>query len=819
MSYNFSTGIGFRNGEFNGVIGTLLLFNDLLPSASLPLDGSAPAELAIGNEIVLGGEITATLGDTFDDKLIRLNIAAFNPTIGPSTSAYWQGAIPTVATGGVFFPLTYTGPNAALHQKIAVLVARSVPDKLGFAFVMKVTADLLDAVNGQQINNRDRFLKSIFSLTIGDLNNAPASAYRPIAGGDFVSIRADIIDAETNLIFKSARNPADLNNFLKIPAAASFYDAYPGGTSGRYISSLTATTAGATTAGLGPVVDVSRTFNLNFNALDPQYIVNADQLSPKELNDVSLVISGPSFAGAVTNDALTDIRAILIRTDAVSNNIYFFDDYDGAEGVIPLSLPVGTIDGALVGPASWSENLTLQESYINLNIDGTLLAPGGEYRLIINTYDSTNRRTGAHISPPLFASYVLPIAPPLTSQFYDYSDFTNGEALLTVAPHSRLKCELTVDIAGYNAALAAAGYTGSFIFYAKSIFATLETKVEGVQFGGLNPNILTENAELVLTPTEAVVSVVFRINETIAGLINVPILWAITIAQDNGAGGFEEVVIRYRQYIDVREFDDDAADVLVNTRFYKIDGYPAIKTPINNICNVDKFIVEVEKNVSADPGDVVAHIYPILPGDIIDGETIEEEAATPPIYLPPLTSLKLENVNNFTGNFAYYEVRADLLDLDRCYNVTSLVKQYVFPTVDYCPLLPGLPPDAGTIDKILTGPTWRILSTLDTLYNYVVGLGVPFNVTKNQIEDVTTGLPIGTPLIWGNPSTDFYRVYCSFPSIINSVRVRYDIEFYYDAGSGPHLIRLSVDEVIVIPAAPGPWTPIQAPYICDDLDF
>jgi hypothetical protein len=585
------------------------------------------------------------------------------------------------------------------------------------------------------------------------------------------------------------------------------------------MSSIVATTAGATAAGLGPVVDVSRASNLSYSALDPQYSVTSDQLSPKELNDVNITIVGPSYSGAITNDALSDIRAILIRTDNVGNNVYFFDDYEGLEGVVPTSLPAGTIDGALVGPASWSENLATQETYINLNIDGTQLAPGAEYRLIINTYDSANRRTGAHITPPLFATFVLPIAPPLTSKFYDYSDFAAGTALLTVAPHSRLKCELTIDITGYDAALAAAGYVGNFVFFAKSVFASLETKVEGVAFGGVNPNVLTENAELTITPTEAVVSVVFRVNETIAGLSSVPILWAVTIRQDNGYGGFEDVVIRYRQYIDVREFDDDASDVLVDTRFYKINGYPAIKTPISNICNVDKFIVEVEKNVSADPGDVVAHIYPILPGDIIASEDIEEEAATPPIFLPILSTPKLSNINNFTGDFAYYEVRADLLDLERCYNVTSLVKQYVLPSIDYCPLLPAPPAFAGTVEKILTGPTWRVLSTQDTLLNYVVGLGATYTVTKNQIEDTVTGLPVGIGLVWGNPSTDSYRVYSRMGSIINTVRVRYDIEFYYDAGSGPHLIRLSVDEVVQIPAAPGPWTAIQSSYTCTDLDF
>jgi hypothetical protein len=111
------------------------------------------------------------------------------------------------------------------------------------------------------------------------------------------------------------------------------------------------------------------------------------------------------------------------------------------------------------------------------------------------------------------------------------------------------------------------------------------------------------------------------------------------------------------------------------------------------------------------------------------------------------------------------------------------------------------------------------LSDQQNIYNYVVGLGVPFVVTKNQIEDTITGLPVGVGLIWGNPSTDLYRVYAEMTSITNTVRVRYDIDFTIDLGSGPHVVRFSVDEVIQIPAAPGPWQSINTPYICDDLNF
>jgi hypothetical protein len=336
---------------------------------------------------------------------------------------------------------------------------------------------------------------------------------------------------------------------------------------------------------------------------------------------------------------------------------------------------------------------------------------------------------------------------------------------------------------------------------------------EGVIFGIVNT--ITDNASLAITPAEATISAVFRISPERAGTAT-PILWEIRILQADGLGGFEEVIVKYNQYITIRDFDTAPPDVLINTEFFRASGYPATKTPALNICDLSEIIAEITKDAGSDNGETVAVLYPVpTPPD-----GIEEEASIVPAFLPPEVSPFLSGLLPFSGPSNFYTIKADLLALDTCYNLITILRQKP-AGVDYCPLLAPAPPaiPLGDVEKILTGPDWRILSDLTVLYAYVVSLSVPFAVTVNQVEDPVSGLPIGSGLIWGNPSIDPARVYVSIPTAITSARLRYEIEFTIDLGSGPHLVRLSVNEVIAAPVSPGPWDPVPVLVSCLDTDF
>ena len=818
MAFVYQNTTVFRNGKFNGIFAGSLLFDDLIDEAAPPLSGAVPVDLAIGNEVLISATIRATAGDDWINKEARLNIALFKDNAAASGATYWSAPVPAI--NNIIFATYYVGTNEIQHQK-NVLITRVNNDDIVIAFIFRVTADLLDTIKGQNITNFDRFLKSTFNPANTILKNFAASAYKSATGGA-MSIRVDVHDLDSVALIGSAKNPASNQKFLRVPTALRYYEAEVGGLVGRYMAKITATTPGQIGALLPPIADATKDTNFAFFPLDPQYTTAAASLSFLEDNSINIRIDGADAPGALINEATTTVRAILIRTDAISDTVYFIDDYQTSEGTVPAADPSATvIAGALSAPANWSDNLIAQQININFVIKAAELSPGGKYRIIINLYDDNNDRVSAHISPELVADYILPISPTITATLAEYcEEYVDDEIL--IAPGGRFKACINLDIQSYDAATSAAGYAGGLLDRLSEVRATFGG------FGGFGAEsviftpspIPTGGATVAIDATTVAVCAVFRAPVAAGGDV-VALDWSININQDDGNGGTAPVVVTYRQQINIKDFDDGSAgDVLLDTQFFEADGYPATKNPVSNICDADKIIVEVTKDVGAGDGVIIATLTETTATGSTVG-VIEEEASEIPVYLPELTSTALDDVTNSAGGGAAYCVNVGDLKKDTIYFINTILRQKAPLISNYCPLLPA---GGGGENLLYTerngAGNWFGYGYAFTLFPYValISLG-NYTIIKNEFTDVLTGTPIGTNLVWGNPSSDNYRVYARFNSSVASVRYSYQIEFIYDAGDGDHVLRLTIDEILNRPPPGQSWIFVEVPFSCVDVTF
>jgi hypothetical protein len=120
--------------------------------------------------------------------------------------------------------------------------------------------------------------------------------------------------------------------------------------------------------------------------------------------------------------------------------------------------------------------------------------------------------------------------------------------------------------------------------------------------------------------------------------------------------------------LNVIDFENDAASPkLLNIRFLDLNTYPATKTDLIDICDVDQFIAEIEKDPALLTGsnNLIATIYP---GNI-NGETatfrIEEEESWQPaaVIMPISVSGKLDSVETSFGadEFATWRINGQQL--------------------------------------------------------------------------------------------------------------------------------------------------------------
>jgi hypothetical protein len=788
---------------------------------------------AIGNRVRMTITIQRFASDNWNNKFLRLNLSLFGPTNvtgDPNFGFQTDGFVTNSVVSGV----NRLGSDGfeGTRQNISATFQRSGND----VFVVVdfyITFDIGEYLSNRWIGeNSDRFLIARRNFGSAPLQNAPSSVFSVLSS---LGISCNVYDAgSTN---EQVLNPSNGGfPFWDIKFAARWYNAdYLGDTTNRrFLESIDIKSPSQITNGLPSLgnATASSAQTPPESNVDNSFTVNRNQLSPTEKNTVTMIFNGFS-SGVPVVSTVTDARVLLIRTDSFLNSTDFVSNYDMSEAIIPASAPgTAQIDGAIYTPASWVQNGITGEITVVFDIDGDELDPGAEYRIIANFYETVNPdRNTSHISPPFIANYTPPIVPTIDGFLGTYNQEYNNNELDNVAPHQRIRSRLEVDKTAYNAALSAAGLTGSFddsLFEISAQFIAIVPTTPSV-FERYKPNTLTPPASntiisdnmVIVTDDATTFSIagVFRVEEGRAGSTST-LRWTVKLRQPTITPGvFQQYDIQFDQLLNVNDFENDSGTPrLVGIRFLDLDTYPTTKTDLLNICNTDQFIAELEKDPALLTGsnNIIATIYEAN----IDGETTpqqieEEESWTPAVpVMDQLSAGKLDSVETSFGadEFATWRINGQQLTTGVRYWVTGIAFDQ-FP--DYCPI--GLVQNTQMETFYFSNPVsgWTVLANKSLVTteitsdpNYVGGITTVYQ----RIVD-SVGTVVGYPTSVG----DSFRSVRIDPSL-GSVFVEWRIDAQFDPGTGPHTVSHTFRfEIPIPPIDSGSLFYNDNTYLCTDL--
>ena len=827
--------MGYIYGNFNlrniDASGT-----DLLPATALtilPFPPTIVRNTAIGNRIIISFNLTAFGGDNFNNKKVRVNLKAWgaNDISGIESFGYEsQGFIDAVLTEGFFVGSPSPFANALLDKNLKARFQRIDAITAYVEIELYITCDFSRWVaESSGGNNFDRFLRAL--VPNPELTNGGNTVYFTQKE---LGIKSIVFNSLSGFSY-IARNPADATQVIRIPFESRWYNSwFLGSTTGiRFIENFEVTSPSQIASGLAYLAKATATGpQAPTQNVDATYTIPANQamqLSVNELNTVTIRLKGLVNPTLSPNPATTDVRAILIRTNPLSNTLEYVTDLLLNDAVLPaVAGPPAQLDGAIWEPASWADTAP-DILDVTLTIDGFNINFGDTYRIIINTYDSVNSRTTSHISPALVANFTPPVTPTITGELGTYNKVFTGNELSGLAPHSRFKSRITIDKSNYDAQLAGLGILGDFdTAFVRASCELLSNAGEPTQAGNyykstvalpLDNSIIDGGMEVVTnSATELVLDCFFRVDEEKAGLIG-GVIWVVEFEQPTFGKDTQNVVIIFLQRTEYRLFEnDEVSPKLISAKVYDFDQYPANKVEVTNIClDREYVIVEVEKDATFTGAiNFVATIYP---GDEFGNTTIpvieEEEQWLPAVQiLPQLSTPKLDDVDiAFNGNFAAFRVNLSQLSPNQRYWITAIAYKQL---PNYCPL--------GFIDDIListnaigvslinwtaTADPTNFINTILGDANYVGGLNV---VKNNLVDSVGNEVGLGGNLFTGYQVTAT-KINLSYASIFYVM----DIEALFDLGAGAHLIKHTLTVELLQPPVGAPVIYSTNTYQCNDL--
>jgi len=777
---------------------------------------------AIGNRIRMQVDIEATAAENFTGKLCRINLGLF--TIGlsafesPSANNFGfqsAGVLPAVQAAGINLSINNNPDAANFSAEFLLVDATNATIVIDFY----ITVDI-NRYGGIAPNPRDRFLLNILN-NINTLRNNGASAYSILKNIGLVGRIFDYIGTDQNVLDPNTSAP-----YFEIPVNVRWYNSDVAGvtTNMRYLRDLEISSPSQIAASLPLLTDATATAAQAAGApIDPTFTVVNNQLSANEDNSVEIILRGRAFSGT-PNPPVTDIRVLLVRTDLGYGSVDFMDSLQASEAIIPQGVVISTVlDGALATPSDWVEDVPAADDItLSFVIDGTQLVFGGRYRIIVNVYDSANEDyVTAHISPELIVNYLSPAIPTITGFLSTYNkEYTGND--LTIAPHQRIKASIEVDKTVYNAALAALGFTQTFDDCLSGIICKLEntTGVVNQVLAYVPPVVITPNMS-VITDTAALLRLesIFRISEEYAGG-STYIDWTLSFNQPVGTGGTELVQIGFRQKLTVDVFENDnMTPNLLFVRFYDIDTYPTIKTEVNDICDKQQIICEVEKDPTFTGSiNFIATIYPATETGDTNPQQIEEEEDWAPtiIQMSQAVSGKLDNVDAAFGgdDFAAFRINVPQLVVGQRYWVTGIAIQQI---PDYCPIgLVAL--SSTTTQRSLTAlPAWYVTGNPTAVIAEILAhpdyVGGTINIVQNNVTDAA-GTQVG---LFTTYAGDIVTA-TAIDQSIGTAYYRFIVDADFDPGTGAHTIRHELEISVPVPAANiPPIVTVSNVYECTDL--
>jgi hypothetical protein len=818
----------YRNIQFDHIDSAGNVIDNIATFTASTVPTTSIKSFAIGNKIRLSFDILSSGSSDFQNKFLRFNPALF--TISNSLAAL-SFAYETLN------PLTSTAQQAQLNipsipfldNIYCEMRKNGAPhDEAFVVFEFYITQDLANYItNLLTADNRRRLISS-------NKQDFDYTAFRPSVFKTIVrniGLVCQVFDSGTFLA--TVQTPTG-GKFLNIPVSARWYNTDITGqvTNMRYIRELQITSPSQIAAGLGSLTFATATgtqVNSGTNVLS-NYTVSNNQLSISDDNSVTIKLRGDAFIGSGgTNPAITDVRIILIRLDAVTNGSDFVTELSLNDAIIPQTTPgAGQLDGAIWSPSDWFENVpNADDIQIEFVLKGNLLINNGEYHIIVNIHDAVNPDyVTSHISPILIANYSAPIIPTITGKLSTYNKEYLGNEI-TLSPHQRVKARIDIDKVAYNTALGSLGTFDSTFF---GIICKLQN-ITGVvnQVQSYLPNTLTPPANnQVLTPdmtlvantsTNLILDCIFRIAEEYANQ-NTNIVWTLSFNQPNSQGGTQFVQVDFIQKLSVKRFENDQiSPELLAVRFYDLDLYLlGIKTEIVEICDKIQIIAEVEKDPTFTGSiNLVATIYPATETGDTNNNAIEEEEDWQPLTVQMSQSVsgKLDSVETSFGSddFATFRINVPQLTTGQRYWVTAIAYEQ-FP--DYCPLGIVAVVTGTTQWSSFGGSGWTWQANATALLNAIIAHPDYVSGAAITVHNITDALnnPIGIQNITGNILTVI-----SIPTALTEFYYNLTVEAIFNSGSGPHLIRHTLfNNLIGRPVLNGGSVgSLLSGYTCQDL--
>ncbi len=787
---------------------------------------------AIGNRVKMTFTIDATGGDTFTNKLLRINPAMFigapnnSSLLGNANQSGFEsnGVLTVVPTQAVLNAPSPTQNNFDCFMSMNVGATTATIE-----IYFYVTGDLgryLGSVPNTVVTNINRLVST---ATAGAFNNSNANTvYRQTRNLGITAIVFDYVNPNVQVLTPGG------TPYLNIPVQCRWYNSdYTGTTTGmRYIKEIEITSPSQIAAGLNPLTDATATGAQAGTSADVRgiFTVLGNQLSVNEMNSVRILFRGDSYVGSANNSPISDVRVMLFRVDDIQNTADFVAEYDLSDAkILPAVVASAQIDNAIWSPCDWFENVPAADDVeVQFMIDGNELALNGRYYIAVNLYDSVNEEyVTAHLSPELIASYTSPAVPTITGYLSVYNKEYSGNEL-TVSPHQRIKASIEIDKTSYETALAAMGITADFDDCLFGIIAKLQN-VTGVvnQVQSYIPNTLTPPANnQVLTPDLSIVTntvttlrleAIFRIAEEYAG-VNTNVTWTLSFNQPIGSGQTDFIQINYVQKLSVKVFENDAVGPeLLAVRFYDLDLYLAgTKREITELCNVEQIICEVEKDPTFTGSiNLVATIYPASETGDTNTAAIEEEEDWAPlvVQMSQAVSGKLDSVETSFGgdDFATFRINCQQLAQNQRYWITAIAFEQ-FPT--YCPL--GLiSVIGGSTNWNGTAFGWSWVADPTALINEIIAHpdyvgGV--TVVQNRAVDNNGNLVGNLNFYTGNALT-VYQINTALTQFFYEVV----IDAVFNSGTANHTVRHTLFTPILRPAFMSTVGYLMSGYECTDL--
>ena len=823
MSYQYKS-VSFTNINKDGTaLSSALTFT---PSTT----PSSVERFAIGNRVRMALVIERTMGSSWTNKLVRVNLGMFLNTnfqgldFGFTSNTFVSGTaqVGVIDAGNDGNQLTRENIDAISFQLTS-------STELTVTIDFYITTDVNDYMDPSYfVNNQVRFLLARRDFFNAILRNTLKTVFSDTSR---LGITTRVFDWGGFL--ENVLHPTDSAPFWMIPIANRWYNSdFLGGTLGqRYISNLQITSPSQVAASLPNLTDATATSSqVGSLAADSIFTVTGNQLSPSEKNTVTLTLNGFSDSG-LSVTTINNIRVLVIRTDNFTNAQRFTDAYKQSEAIIPsLDAATAQLDGSIYSPTSWTQNGGTGEIVLTFDIDGNELDNRREYRIIVNVYEDANpERPTSHISPALKVLYVPPAIPTIDGFLATYANEYTTNDLSDIGPHQRIRARIEIDKASFVAALNALGLTGSFDNSLVEVTATLleipsviaqtqETYKPNTLTLPADNSILTTNM-VIVTDDAATLSLgaIFRIEEERVNTTGT-IRWNVRIAQPTyDPQTFVQYNIEYDQTLGIRFFENDnGAPYLTGIRILDPVGYPTTKTDLLDICDYDQVLVEVEKDNALLSGSVsfIATIYTSDEfGDTTNAAIEEEESFAPAnIIMPQLNVGKLDAVEpNFGGDdFVTFLVNAQQLIQGQRYFVTGIALDQV---PDYCPIGLAQFTTISTEQNGISG--WFVKGNADLVVAEIIAnpdyVSGPTIVYHRVVDSV--GNPVGVTMLSGNTLTTQF-----IPISLTDVYYEIRIDAVFDPGTGPHNVSHTLRVNITQPVFGGGSVNYNSnSYTCSDL--